>query len=935
MNIKHKSSYFQSVALAAYANSLILGESSFDYVRKIKNSYEIIVGSQASKKFYDNLLALSKKIFNDCNLTEATASNTIFSSNNFGVSRGSSRLSLLFGNENLTCIQPFKPEGMNLYIENLIDANTVPAYNRSLKQLYSLYFIFGVGSQYIQKLPKKPNPADTIALEYSFISSLDIALNESNQMGVILCPGGKIYFDSSPGSKTFQDELLDSKKFSLNPEQYEFSKQLINFIKDYGATKYNNCTFLSNQPDYIDSSCVVIVDQRYGDKSIENGSASQETFEEMLIDAAEKFPAGKLYVKLHPDALTGNKDSSISKALKKTNLTDKFNILDGNISPKNIIERQPVVYCVVSQLGLEALLHGCEVHCFGNSFYSGRGLTIDHNKLKVKKPLVSLEELFWVYYELSSNYYNNQFKKCFVEDIAFFLCSNRHSNPVLTRVFHSEYLKIKKARVNLATNNSIDSLLFRPANINTSPEAQYLHQKTNYLANRTSTDQAKAAKSDLSIVFILPSSLKGASALYIQAIAKYIQNKTQSRILIVSEDSNGSKSPEEFTLIDDQIYHLQNTIRDEESLRSLCRKIYSFKPDVIIPIGSRARSDLVSSFMHFFYNIKIAKQSEDDDYIVYLSKADAPSPEYFDSFNSQKVTNQESFLISSKEGILEKLAAYIRNPSYRWVDPFLRWYTYANSSILFTIWNTYETYLVKKFPSKNTFILPPVCSPEQLEIVKGSLPPEDLGNFLEKYDIDRSQSIVYLGGTVYDHTNEFDLFIDSVNLLSTTAKEKICFVFIQGRTAVDMNSKLSKLSREVNYRLLIKPNDLLYNQFLMACDCLASPGEDSEFNALRLPSRFVKGMLLGKAILTFSVGFGESLTHGENALLTKGSDPHSWASIIELTSNKMLMEKIGHNAKNFAKQHFDFENVTSKFYSAVEFAVSKDNKHNLDDIKNS
>ena len=54
--------------------------------------------------------------------------------------------------------------------------------------------------------------------------------------------------------------------------------------------------------------------------------------------------------------------------------------------------------CVVtSQVGFEGLIYDKEVHVFGNPFYSGLGLTIDHCLLKERKKVyrASLEQLIF------------------------------------------------------------------------------------------------------------------------------------------------------------------------------------------------------------------------------------------------------------------------------------------------------------------------------------------------------------------------------------------------------------------------------------------------------------------------------------------------------------------------------------------------------------
>lgn len=60
---------------------------------------------------------------------------------------------------------------------------------------------------------------------------------------------------------------------------------------------------------------------------------------------------------------------------------------------------------------------------------------------------------------------------------------------------------------------------------------------------------------------------------------------------------------------------------------------------------------------------------------------------------------------------------------------------------------------------------------------------------------------------------------------------------------------------------------------LRAADVLIQPGPPSRFNQLRLPSKLMFYLESGTPVVTFSVGFGELLRDGQEALLTQTDDP--------------------------------------------------------------
>jgi capsular polysaccharide export protein len=69
-------------------------------------------------------------------------------------------------------------------------------------------------------------------------------------------------------------------------------------------------------------------------------------------------------------------------------------VVTAPIDPWQVIERARQVFTAGGETGFLALLAGCEVHCFGNSFYSGWGVTAD-DKTVVQRPFRrTVDEVF-------------------------------------------------------------------------------------------------------------------------------------------------------------------------------------------------------------------------------------------------------------------------------------------------------------------------------------------------------------------------------------------------------------------------------------------------------------------------------------------------------------------------------------------------------------
>ncbi|WP_440131816.1 capsular polysaccharide export protein, LipB/KpsS family, partial [Escherichia coli] len=115
----------------------------------------------------------------------------------------------------------------------------------------------------------------------------------------------------------------------------------------------------------------MVIDQTYGDVSITLGGASERQFAEMLSCAKREHPEGKIWVKTHPDVLTGKKKGYFDNLAQDPSIR----LITEDFSPQSLLRHVSTVYTVTSQYGIEALMAGKKVICFGLPWYAGWGLT--------------------------------------------------------------------------------------------------------------------------------------------------------------------------------------------------------------------------------------------------------------------------------------------------------------------------------------------------------------------------------------------------------------------------------------------------------------------------------------------------------------------------------------------------------------------------------
>lgn len=199
--------------------------------------------------------------------------------------------------------------------------------------------------------------------EDAFIRSLGLG-PDCPPLGIVLDDTG-IYYDTSGSSRL--ERLIAAPR---SAEQLDRATELQSLWCEQRVSKYN----ASPDAPRPSQPFVLVVDQTDGDASIAAGGAMSASFSNMLAAALAEHPGCLVVVKTHPDVVAGRKRGHFSAA----QLADPRVLVEASGGhPAALLEHASAVYVVTSQLGFEALLWGKPVHCFGQPFYAGWGLTHD------------------------------------------------------------------------------------------------------------------------------------------------------------------------------------------------------------------------------------------------------------------------------------------------------------------------------------------------------------------------------------------------------------------------------------------------------------------------------------------------------------------------------------------------------------------------------
>ena len=242
-----------------------------------------------------------------------------------------------------------------------------------------------------------------LRLEDGFVRSLDLGVNGVPPLGVIVDDLG-IYYDARRPSRL---EML-IKQEAEAPGLHNEALQAIDFIVNNDLSKYNHA------PQFKEShhtDVTLVVDQTYGDVSVTLGGATERQFAAMLSCAKREHPHGEIWVKTHPDVLTGKKKGYFESLVADP----RVRLITRDFSPQSLLRQVSHVYTVTSQYGIEALMAGKKVVCFGLPWYAGWGLTDDRHpqahEIAARRghaPLSALVAAAWLRYARYVNPYTGQ-----------------------------------------------------------------------------------------------------------------------------------------------------------------------------------------------------------------------------------------------------------------------------------------------------------------------------------------------------------------------------------------------------------------------------------------------------------------------------------------------------------------------------------------------
>lgn len=245
-----------------------------------------------------------------------------------------------------------------------------------------------------------------LALEDGFLRSSGLGVQGYPPFSMVVDDLG-IYYDTTKTSR-LEQLILQAEQPEVLLQQ---AQKALSLIRQYRLSKYNHA------PDFTETvstekKVVLVLDQTFGDMAVKCGQADEGCFQQMLQAAITENPDAEIWVKTHPDVISGKKKGYLTNI---TDFSDRVRLFGEDCNPLSLLSVVDKVYCVTSQMGFEALLLGKPVITFGVAWFAGWGVTEDRHphiavlqqeNRRVSRSLIQLFAAAYLQYSRYINPYN-------------------------------------------------------------------------------------------------------------------------------------------------------------------------------------------------------------------------------------------------------------------------------------------------------------------------------------------------------------------------------------------------------------------------------------------------------------------------------------------------------------------------------------------------
>jgi capsular polysaccharide export protein len=209
-----------------------------------------------------------------------------------------------------------------------------------------------------------------LALEDGFLRTAGLGGRKDRSLSLTADPVGVNYDASAPSAL----ERLIADWRDISQVELADARRLMAVMTQANLGKFNGSPDIAaDDPLFSEGPPVIVVDQIARDMSIAGGGCTGETFAAMLDAAIAENPGVRVVARVHPFEGVGGRKGHLRELAASRGAV----VHGADVSWMSLARRARRVYVATSHAGLEALIAGAPVTCFGLPPYAGWGLTDD------------------------------------------------------------------------------------------------------------------------------------------------------------------------------------------------------------------------------------------------------------------------------------------------------------------------------------------------------------------------------------------------------------------------------------------------------------------------------------------------------------------------------------------------------------------------------
>lgn len=269
-----------------------------------------------------------------------------------------------------------------------------------------------------------------LALEDGFLSTAGLGGRKDPALSLTADLLG-VHYDAS---RPCELEQMIQGGQALSEDERRQVRRLTEVMLGANLGKFNGAPDIDpSDPVLSEGPLVVVVDQIQRDKSISGGGCGPETFARMLDAAVAENPGARVIARVHPVEGKRGRVGHLRPLARARGVP----VYDSDVSWMSLVKHAQRVYVATSQAGLEALIAGVPVTCFGLPIYAGWGLTDDRMACPRRTARPSLEALIAAIYLRYARYLSPlDGEPCTAVDVARLLAARRRRDAETQGVSH-------------------------------------------------------------------------------------------------------------------------------------------------------------------------------------------------------------------------------------------------------------------------------------------------------------------------------------------------------------------------------------------------------------------------------------------------------------------------------------------------------------------